>query len=457
MASVWLGIDARTGRPVAVKRMRRDVADDREMARSFMDEATLGLRLRHPNIVETIEQGEAIDPIGVEYYLVLEHLRGRTAGDLLNFAVERGQPVPLGVALGIVRDAARGLDHAHRLVDSDGTPYSIVHRDVSPRNVFVCESGIAKIIDFGIAKARGQTHQTELGTIRGTLGYLAPEQLHGRAVDARVDVFALGLVAYELLTGIQPLRGENDAETLYRLLEQRVVPPEQLRPDLPPAVGAIVMRALKRDRDRRLPSAGALADTIEASALQEGIDIGPTVTQAHLAATFPDDERRQSELLATASRLYAHLHEYATPLPAQLPASAPAVAQPTLATSVWRGGRRPRPLSRAALALGALSLTALAAASTAHFLGRGRAPTPVPAATIVPVQVERVSSEKEVVAAPIAMIPEMPAPRLPSASRPKVGKRAVPSDCAVYVSITKGPTVVCGGRAGKGRPRPRGR
>src|SRR6187399_2689001 len=150
MASVWLAIDARNGRLVAVKRMNALIAEDVQLRQAFLDEAAIGLRLSHPNIVETVEVG---DTLGEERYLVLELLRGRTVSELLMASLERKTPLPIGAVMTIVRDAARGLHHAHGLVDTDGQALEIVHRDVNPRNVFVCLDGVVKIIDFGIAKA----------------------------------------------------------------------------------------------------------------------------------------------------------------------------------------------------------------------------------------------------------------------------------------------------------------
>jgi eukaryotic-like serine/threonine-protein kinase len=288
MAQILLAVDSSTGKLVVVKRILPQYAANPEFVQFFIHEGRLGQRLKHANLVETLEASESDG----QPYIALEYLRGVPAIELLRAAARAHVELPLGAAVRIVADTARGLHYAHTATGDDGSPLGVVHRDVTPHNLFVCADGVTKVLDFGIAKAASQLHQTRTGTIKGKFAYLAPEQIRGQPIDRRVDVFALGIVLHELLT-LKPLfRGHNDGETLQRVLELEVPPPEKVRAGVPPGLGAVALRALQRDPDRRLPSAAALADSIEAVAQAEYIDASPEVVAELLAELCPivDDE-----------------------------------------------------------------------------------------------------------------------------------------------------------------------
>jgi serine/threonine-protein kinase len=286
MAQILLADDPRSHRLVVLKRILPHYAQQHEFVQFFIHEGRLGQRLIHKNLVQTLETGQ----VGDVPYIALEYLRGKPAIEVLRHAARQGVEVPLGVAVRIVADAARGLHHAHTSVDNEGRPLNVVHRDVTPHNLYVCSDGTTKVLDFGIAKAASQLHHTRTGTIKGKFAYLAPEQIKGDSIDHRVDVFALGIVLHELLT-LKPLfRGQNDAETLQRVLSFEVPAPERIRRVVPPGLGAVALRALQRDRERRLPSAQALADSIEAVAMAEGIDATPNAVRALLDQLFPNPE-----------------------------------------------------------------------------------------------------------------------------------------------------------------------
>ncbi|MDB4965287.1 MAG: serine/threonine protein kinase [Myxococcales bacterium] len=297
MAQILLAEDPRAQRLIVIKRILPHYATNPEFVQFFIHEGRLGQRLRHPNLVETLEAGQ----VGDACYIALEYLRGQPAIELLRQAARARIELPLGAAVRIVADAARGLHHAHIAVDNEGKPLGVVHRDVTPHNLFLCSDGRTKVLDFGIAKAASQLHQTRTGTIKGKFAYLAPEQIRGEPIDRRVDVFALGIVLHELLT-LRPLfRGANDAETLNRVLTLDVPAPEYVRRGVPPGLGAVALRALQRDRDRRLPSAQALADSIEAVAEAEGIDASQKAVADLLAELCPADEASQREYAASIS------------------------------------------------------------------------------------------------------------------------------------------------------------
>ncbi|MEO6954429.1 MAG: protein kinase [Polyangia bacterium] len=408
MAVVWLAVDSRSGRQVAIKRMLPGIAADEELRRAFVDEAQLGLRLRHPGIVETIELGEVTTATGVEPYIVLELLQGRGLIDLLRATGRRKVTLPLDVIVRTVVDAARALDFAHQLVGPDGHKLGVVHRDVSPHNVFVCADGSIKLLDFGIAKMADQSHKTRTGLIKGKLAYLAPEQIRGKGVDHRCDVFALGIVLHELLVGRPLFRGGNDAETLHRVLTHDVEAPDSLRGDVPSGLGAIALRALHRDRDRRLPTAGALADAVEAVAEAEHIVGTHDSVRGFAQVLFPDDDAEHAEDSALARRTYAHLSSTSLRALGSNPWLTPPEGVPPTS---------PRRTSRFALLAGALLVTATAAFVTTRVLKHhdGR-----PTLAVAPVIVA-----PPIVAPPIVRPPTVPpvlepamAPPIPTPARP---------------------------------------
>jgi serine/threonine-protein kinase len=304
---------------VVIKRILPHYASNPDFVQFFIHEGRLGQRLRHRNLVETLEAGQ----VGDACYIALEYLRGQPAIELLRQAARARVELPLGAAVRIVADAARGLHHAHIAVDNEGKPLGVVHRDVTPHNLFLTNDGTTKVLDFGIAKAASQLHQTRTGTIKGKFAYLAPEQIRGESIDKRVDVFALGIVLHELLT-LRPLfRGINDAETLNRVLTLEVPAPEHVRRGVPPGLGAVALRALQRDRDRRLPSAEALADSIEAVAMAEGIDASPKAVADLLNELCPSDAAVEESIVR--ERTPSGGEKLNPPTTGSLPAVAPPV------------------------------------------------------------------------------------------------------------------------------------
>ncbi len=311
---------------------------------------------------------------------MLELLQGRALIDVLRAASRQRKKIPLAVVIRIILDAARGLDYAHKLAGPDGLPLGIVHRDATPHNFFICQSGLTKVLDFGIAKAHTQQHRTKAGTVKGKFAYLAPEQIRGIAPDARLDVFALGIVLYELLTGAPLFRGGNDAETLSRVLTFDIPSPESVRDDVSPGLAAITLRALQRDRDRRLPSAAALADAIEAVADAQNISATATAVHAFVSSLFPNDATEHAADSARARRTYEHVSSSSlraiTSNPWMTPAQGGAVAE------------EPRKKWSTTLApwIGGVCLTAAAAVLTSILLSHRHAPpakntTPSPAPT----------------------------------------------------------------------------
>ena len=256
MAVVYRG--ERTGeagfkKKVALKRMLPQYRRDPALLERFAAEARTNARLDHPNLVAVVDFG--IEP---EPYLVMEFVEGVTLGLLLQSLVEKGEKLELAAACFIGAEAAQGLDHAHRKRDENGNPLGIVHRDVSPQNVLLSNEGSVKVSDFGLVKAADNVVQTGSGIPIGKLSYMAPEQANQQEVDARADVFSLGVVVWEMLT-LRTLMPPNDPIATAQLLATcNFPPPSQLNPLVPPQLDAIVMACLAKNPTERTPTAQAL-------------------------------------------------------------------------------------------------------------------------------------------------------------------------------------------------------
>ena len=240
-------------RPVALKRMLPHVASNEDLVRSFVREARLASHLHHANVAQTYELGK-VDDI---YFIAMELVLGRTLRDILRLCAKTSTRIPIPLSLNILTQVCDALDYAHNLSDESGQPLGIVHRDVSPSNVIVAEGGVVKLIDFGIAKASAAGMQTMSGTIKGKFGYMAPEYLAGK-IDSRADLFAVGIIAHELLTGRPLFQGHDDMDTLYRVKSMAIESPRTFNPAVPVEIDSIVMTALERDPDARWQRAAAM-------------------------------------------------------------------------------------------------------------------------------------------------------------------------------------------------------
>lgn len=239
-------------KPVVIKRIRSELSKQPAFVRMFLNEARLAAQLNHPNIVQIHDLGKVED----SYFIAMEYLFGRDTRKVVPMAESLGISFPMVYALKIASSVCEGLHYAHQKVDLYGSPLNIVHRDVTPENIFVCFDGTVKVLDFGIAKATNRAEQTtRAGELRGKLSYLSPEQCLGKPVDHRSDLFSLGAVLYEWLTGFQLFSGESEVAVMRGIVEGKVYAPSYFRADIPEPVEAILMKALERDRDKRYPSA----------------------------------------------------------------------------------------------------------------------------------------------------------------------------------------------------------
>ncbi len=243
-----------------LKRLRSELAADPEFLTMFLDEARLSARINHPNVVQTNEVGHD----GKHYFLAMEYLEGQSLESFLRRAATRGNGLPLAMCLQITVDALGGLHHAHELADFDGTPLNVVHRDISPQNIFVTYDGQTKILDFGIAKASDSSSETRAGVVKGKVAYMAPEQLRGgKGVDRRADIFSVGAVLWRALTGRRLWKGLSDIEIFQNLARGEIPSPTTITPDAPPRLVEICMKALAVRPSERYSSALELQADLE--------------------------------------------------------------------------------------------------------------------------------------------------------------------------------------------------
>jgi serine/threonine protein kinase len=246
-------------RNVVIKRMLAHLSGLPEFVDMFRDEARLAAKLSHPNIVQIQDLGFTDGC----YYICMEYLPGEDFSTTVRTASFRGEYVPVPVVMRVLADAARGLHYAHEFADETGRRLNIVHRDISPSNLYVTYEGQVKVLDFGISKYESRQAQTRTGVVKGKYIYMAPEQARGAQVDQRADVFALGVSLYEALTHVRPFARDNDLAVLNALLEGDFQPPRELRPDLSPELEMVVLRAMAYDPEERYPTAAEFADDLE--------------------------------------------------------------------------------------------------------------------------------------------------------------------------------------------------
>jgi serine/threonine protein kinase len=235
---------------VAVKVMLSEFEEEDQAESMFLDEARLVSRIKHPNVAEVLDLGEQDGAL----YIVMEWVDGEPLHVIVREAKAKGG-LPVALAVRIVAHAAHGLHAAHELRDERGELLGLVHRDVSPQNILVSHRGGVKVIDFGVAKASSNLQRTTVGQMKGKIAFMAPEQLLSQQVDRRTDVFALGVVLYQLLTNKHPFRGDNDFVTMANTRDKRpVAPPRSLVASLPPELDAVVVKALSKPREERYPT-----------------------------------------------------------------------------------------------------------------------------------------------------------------------------------------------------------
>jgi serine/threonine-protein kinase len=289
MADVYLGsLEGPAGfvKPVAIKRMKPALAETEEFIGLFLTEARTASLLSHPNICQVNELGAGE---GNDYFMVMEYLVGVPLTKVLARQMTDRRTFPLGFLLGIAAQACEGIHYAHSLCDPNGESYHIIHRDLSPPNIFLTVNGMAKILDFGISKSTQSVVQTVTGQIRGKFTYMSPEQLKGQTLDARSDVFSLAVIVHELVTGARLFKRRSRLETFQAVTKDVIPRPDELNRDVPKAVSDVIYAGLARDRSHRFASARAFGNALVAAAHDlGGAWVAPQI--AELAETVFEDE-----------------------------------------------------------------------------------------------------------------------------------------------------------------------
>ena len=289
MAEIFLGRDG--DRPVVIKRILPHLARQQNFVSMFIDEARIGSLVRHPNVVETRELGQ----VGNDLFLVMEYLAGENVNGLLRRGHMRDRRLPFAIGAYVIAEACAGLHAAHELADDDGTSFGLVHRDISPSNLFVTYDGDVKVLDFGVATAAHRLTRTATGQVKGKFSYMSPEQCLGETLDRRTDIFALGVVLYELTTGHRLFKRPNELLVLRAVTQEAVPPPSRKIFDYPATLERIVMKALARDREQRYATALDLrTDLIAAMRLDTGYRAALSETMSEL---FPERVAEKRELV----------------------------------------------------------------------------------------------------------------------------------------------------------------
>ena len=265
MAQIYLAKQTGLGsfeRHVVLKTIVRERASDQRFVTMFLDEAKLAATLNHQNVAQVYE----VDQADGAYFMAMEYVHGENARAILETTLRRGWTIPLELAVMIISGAAAGLHHAHERKGKQGQPLNIVHRDVSPANIMCGYDGSIKVLDFGIAKAEERATKTVGGTIKGKYGYMSPEQCKGKPIDRRSDIFALGICLYELTTLRRAFKGNDDFETMKRIVAGDIVPPTVSVPGYPRELEAIILTAMASDPNARFQTAHELIEALDAFA-----------------------------------------------------------------------------------------------------------------------------------------------------------------------------------------------
>jgi serine/threonine-protein kinase len=318
MATVYVGRDVRedgSEEVVALKVIRDELAHDEQFGAMFVDEAKILSRLSHPNVIQTLEYGIE----GVHKFIAMELLSGRTAADVFDVLVGEKEEFDLGVAAWICARVAEGVHSAHELVDEQGTPLSVIHRDVNPTNIFLTHGGEVKLIDFGLARARVRVSKSAEGIVKGKIPYLAPEQVQGKPIDRRIDLYALGTTLWELSTMKRLFKRETDIETLKAIRAAHVPDPREEDPDFPEALWKIIHRALQPSPDDRYQTAEELRTDLDAFARVSAPHM-PHVA-ALISRLFPGGEARQAKWLRDAAHVHIGVGTLAPPAPVPIASS----------------------------------------------------------------------------------------------------------------------------------------
>ncbi len=311
MAEIWLSRQsglAGFNRFIVIKKILSHLAEEQTFVDMFRDEARMSAQLTHPNIVQVYDLGESDGT----FFIAMEYIAGENLAALAWRGVKRNNPLSPPFAARILADSCKALHYAHHLKGSDGVPLEIVHRDISPQNILVTYEGEVKVVDFGIAKAASKSQHTKTGMLKGKFSYMSPEQCLGHPVDKRSDIFALGIVLYELCTGKRLFKHESELMILEMITKRRITPPREVAPNIAPALEAIILKALEKDVEQRYQTAQemqiALEDYLRSERrISTNADLSSFMRE--LFGDKIDEKRRLVELASRDELIEAKLRE----------------------------------------------------------------------------------------------------------------------------------------------------
>ncbi|MBE2251623.1 MAG: protein kinase [Myxococcus sp.] len=358
MSQIYLATQSGIGgfrKLVVLKTILPDIGGEEDFVRMFLEEARTTAAFNHPNIAQVFE----LDVDAGELFMAMEFVQGCTLVEMAKACRAAKEPIPVGFTLQSVRDTALALHYAHNFTDARGRRQIVIHRDVAEKNIMVTYEGVTKLLDFGIAKALGRSSRTSVGMVKGTSGYMSPEQIRGEPLDARSDVFSLGVVAHECLTGLRLFHGKNAEEGMVAALNTTVAPPSRTNPEVTAEVDAVVMKALQRKREDRYSTALEFGRALEKAA--PGLIWHPEQSAELVSRHFKDRRAETRRLLEATNygsettgelridKLMAMVKTAApaqppgpvfTPMPTPAPTAAPLPA-PTPPTGLPNSLRRP--------------------------------------------------------------------------------------------------------------------
>ncbi|HVH41599.1 MAG TPA: serine/threonine-protein kinase, partial [Labilithrix sp.] len=284
---------------VAIKKIHSHLVEDESFVQMVLDEARVAARITHPNVATDFDLGKH----DVTYWIAMEYLHGEPLREVMRRTEELGTAMPPEIACRVIADAAEGLHAAHELLGKNGEKLGLVHRDVTPHNLFVTYDGVTKVVDFGIAKFSSRVSQTRAGTLKGKLAYMSPEQVQGEGIDRRTDIFALGVVLWELTTGQRLFRMESDLDTLAKVQECNVPRPSTLIRGYPVDLEKIVMKTLAKNRGERFRTARELSRALQSLLMRRGLFIASDEVAAYTQSIFADRIQKREAHLRWASEV----------------------------------------------------------------------------------------------------------------------------------------------------------
>ncbi|RYG64795.1 serine/threonine protein kinase, partial [bacterium] len=303
MAELFLAIQRSVAgfeKLIVIKRILPSMTQDQAFIDMLLHEARVAATLSHPNIVQIFDVGH----VDGAYFIAMEHVHGEDLRSIVRQMKKKGvNEFPLEHAIAILIGLSAGLAYAHDKRDLDNTKLNIVHRDVSPQNLVVAFTGDVKVVDFGIAKSDAKVGDTKSGKLKGKVPYMSPEQARGEPIDHRSDIFAAGVMLFELTTGKRLFKGPSEYETLKLICERDYPLPSNVRPGYPPELEAIVMRALEKDRDKRFQTAREMQAALEEFARKERIPLSTIALSEFMARLFEEKLASQKEALLQGKQL----------------------------------------------------------------------------------------------------------------------------------------------------------